>query len=146
MAYALEFAPIRFSLADSASRFAETSFSIDIEKTALIFNSAEVNWQPVSARQLGKDNKSIAAGEELKLSSLPLGIYELRVAVKDSTSNRIASHSMVFGALKARVAALVVVSNKTQVLAKSRVWSSEFSLFVLFARRPGGNLNSMLSN
>jgi len=57
----------------------------------------QVSWQPVSARQLGKDRKSIAAGEEIKLSSLPPGVYELRVAIKDSTSNRIANQSVVFG-------------------------------------------------
>lgn len=58
---------------------------------------AQANWQPVAARQLGKDRKSIAAGEEIKVSNLLPGIYELRVAVKDPASNRIASQSVVFG-------------------------------------------------
>lgn len=59
--------------------------------------AAQGNWQPVSARQLGKDRKSIAAGEEIKLSNLLPGVYELRVAVKDPASNRIATQSIVFG-------------------------------------------------
>lgn len=58
---------------------------------------AEGNWQPVSGRQLGKDKKSIAAGEEIKLNNLAPGVYELRVAVKDSTTKRSASQSIVFG-------------------------------------------------
>jgi hypothetical protein len=51
----------------------------------------------VSARLLGKDRKSIAAGEQIKLRDLQPGVYELRVAVKDPASNRIASQSVVFG-------------------------------------------------
>jgi hypothetical protein len=58
---------------------------------------AQVDWQPVSARQLGKDKKSIAAGEELKLGTLTPGVYELRVSVKDTTSGRAANQSVVFG-------------------------------------------------
>lgn len=58
---------------------------------------AEGNWQAVTERQLGKDKKSIAAGEEIKLNNLAPGVYELRVAVKDSTSKRTASQAVVFG-------------------------------------------------
>ena len=73
----------------------------DLQMQAGIFQgekaAAQGSWQPVSARLLGKDKKSIAAGEEIKLGNLDAGVYELRIFVKDSASKRTVSQSVVFG-------------------------------------------------
>ncbi|HWN97769.1 MAG TPA: VWA domain-containing protein [Blastocatellia bacterium] len=73
----------------------------DLQMQAGIFQgekaAAQGNWQPVSARVLGKDKKSIAAGEEIKLGNLDAGVYELRIFVKDSASKRTVRQSVVFG-------------------------------------------------
>ena len=58
---------------------------------------AQSPWQPVSERQVGKDDRGIDVGGEIKLGNLPPGIYDLRLTIKDSKSKRTVQRTTAFG-------------------------------------------------
>ena len=56
-----------------------------------------IPWQPVTARQLGKDSKGLVIGGQLAMPKMQPGIYELRVSVKGSSMKKPVQRSVAFG-------------------------------------------------
>jgi hypothetical protein len=54
-------------------------------------------WQPVSSRAIERNKKGILLAGNLKLNNVKPGIYELRIAVKDSKSKKPAERAILFG-------------------------------------------------
>jgi hypothetical protein len=62
-----------------------------------VFQSA---WLPVAARLAGQDKKGMAVFGQLDLKTVPAGLYEFQITVKDAKTNQTAVQSMTFGVEK----------------------------------------------
>ncbi|MEN3332778.1 MAG: hypothetical protein V7641_2143 [Blastocatellia bacterium] len=58
-----------------------------------VFQSA---WVPVTARMAGQDKKGIAVYGQLDLKTVPPGLYEFQITVKDAKTNQTALQTMTF--------------------------------------------------
>jgi VWFA-related protein len=54
-------------------------------------------FQPLSSRIIRTDKKGIEAGGQIELGNLEPGIYELRIAIKESKSKQSTRQSVIFG-------------------------------------------------
>jgi VWFA-related protein len=59
-----------------------------------VFQSA---WLPVTARMAGQDRKGVAVYGQLDLHTVPPGLYEFQIAVKDAKTNQTALQTTTFG-------------------------------------------------
>jgi VWFA-related protein len=59
-----------------------------------VFQSA---WLPVTARMAGQDKKGIAVYGQLDLKTVPAGLYEFQITVKDAKTNQTALQTTSFG-------------------------------------------------
>ena len=59
-----------------------------------IFQSA---WLPATARMAGQDKKGIAVYGQLDLKTVPPGLYEFQITVKDAKTNQTALQTISFG-------------------------------------------------
>jgi VWFA-related protein len=59
-----------------------------------VFQSA---WVPVTARMAGQDKKGIAVYGQLDLKTVPPGLYEFQITVKDAKTNQTAMQTTTFG-------------------------------------------------
>jgi hypothetical protein len=59
-----------------------------------VFQSA---WVPVTARMAGQDKKGIAVYGQLDLKTVPPGLYEFQITVKDAKTNQTALQTTTFG-------------------------------------------------
>jgi VWFA-related protein len=59
-----------------------------------VFQSA---WLPVTARMAGQDKKGIAVYGQLDLKTVPPGLYEFQITVKDAKTNQTALQTISFG-------------------------------------------------
>jgi len=59
-----------------------------------VFQSA---WLPVAARLAGQDKKGVAVNGQLDLHTVPPGLYEFQITVKDARTNQTTLQSMTFG-------------------------------------------------
>jgi hypothetical protein len=56
-----------------------------------------IPWQPVTARQIGKDAKGLVIAGQVEMRNIQTGIYDMRVSVKDSKMKRPIQRSVAFG-------------------------------------------------
>jgi hypothetical protein len=54
------------------------------------------DWQPVASRVIGRDKKGLEIGGQLMLT-LPPGLYELRISVKNDKSGETSQRVVTFG-------------------------------------------------
>lgn len=59
-----------------------------------VFQSA---WLPVAARMAGEDKKGVAVYGQLDLHTVPPGLYEFQITVKDARTNQTALQATTFG-------------------------------------------------
>lgn len=59
-----------------------------------VFQSA---WLPVTPRMAGQDRKGIAVLGQLDLKTVPAGLYEFHLTVKDAKTNQTALQTTTFG-------------------------------------------------
>jgi len=86
-----------FRLYNAANDKAEADTVMQIEILQDEKPILTIPWQPVTTRQLGKDAKGLVVGGQLAMQKIQLGIYDLRVSVKDPKMKRPVQRSVAFG-------------------------------------------------